>query len=64
MHCRDCARYDQETGRCRDAKINPQTYGQAIEVSKQYGIRSICVFNDYRERLLLGRRLPCDRGER
>lgn len=55
MRCRDCARYDLENRRCKDAKVNPPTWEDAVEVANVIGIRSICTFNDYRERLLMSR---------
>lgn len=61
MECRDCARYDKDTAKCRDGKLNPQHWKQAVEVSQVFGLRSICVFNDYRERLV-GARTPERKG--
>lgn len=52
MNCRDCPRYDQEAGNCRDKKINPQGYDLAAEAAKVFGIRAICTYNDHRERLI------------
>lgn len=62
MHCRDCARYDSEAERCRDSKVNPESWEIAVTVSQVMGLRSICVFNDYRERLIASRTLPPTRG--
>ena len=55
MHCRDCDRFDLETRKCKDQKINPQSWGQAVDVANVLGVRSICVFNDHRERLIRSR---------
>lgn len=55
MECRDCARYDAENERCRDSKLNPQDWGGAVTVANVMGLRAICVFNDYRERLVRAR---------
>lgn len=52
MYCRDCVRYEQETEKCLDGKVNPQRYEQALAVSQTMGLRAICVFNDHRERLV------------
>ena len=52
MQCRDCARYDQEARRCLDGKVNPERWEIAVTVSKVMGLRSICMFNDHRERLV------------
>ncbi|MFW5697163.1 MAG: hypothetical protein ACOCX1_01230 [Fimbriimonadaceae bacterium] len=52
MHCRDCPRFDQEAQRCQDGKVNPPRWETAVDVANVIGVRSICVFNDYRERLL------------
>lgn len=57
MYCRDCPRYDAEAKRCKDSKVNPQNWETAVEVSQVLGLRSICVFNDYRERLVRARGL-------
>ncbi|MFN3728715.1 MAG: hypothetical protein ACK4XJ_03260 [Fimbriimonadaceae bacterium] len=64
MRCDDCPRYDLERDRCRDGKVNPPDYEQAVNVANVIGIRSICVFNDHRERLLLTRRLPVEQMQR
>ena len=55
VYCRDCPRWDDEKGRCLDGKVNPQKYSMAVEVANVLGVRSICMFNDYRERLIRGR---------
>jgi hypothetical protein len=55
MFCRDCHRYDTEEGKCRDRKVNPRTWNEAVDVANYLGIRSICIFNDYRERLVHSR---------
>ncbi len=57
MNCKDCARYDFESRKCLDHKINPHSWDQAINVANVMGIRSICMFNDYRERLVHSRAL-------
>jgi hypothetical protein len=55
VYCRDCPRWDDEKSRCQDGKVNPQKYSMAVDVANVLGVRSICVFNDYRERLIRGR---------
>lgn len=55
MYCRDCARFDTETDRCKDAKVNPADWDTAVNVSNVMGLRSICSFNDFRERLIRAR---------
>ncbi len=65
MHCRDCVRYNEETNECRDKKVNPQTMAEANDVANIYGARSICMFNDHRERLIEARKRclsPTSRG--
>ncbi len=52
MHCQDCPRYDLEREACRDGKLNPARWDQAIDVVRLFGLRSVCVFNDHRERLV------------
>jgi hypothetical protein len=55
VDCRDCARFDLETRKCLDKKVNPKSWGQSVDVANVLGVRSICVFNDYRERLVRSR---------
>jgi hypothetical protein len=52
MHCLDCARFDPDSERCLDNKVNPESWNQAIEVCNVMGVRVICSFNDYRQRIL------------
>jgi hypothetical protein len=59
MYCQDCTRWDPQTGRCRDSKLNPQTWEEAVSVAQVLRIRSICVFNDFRERLIRAREVGC-----
>ncbi|MFZ4506832.1 MAG: hypothetical protein ACOYON_03945, partial [Fimbriimonas sp.] len=56
VYCRDCARYDEAGNKCRDRKLNPQSWDNAVSVSQMFGIRSICAFNDHRERLVASQR--------
>lgn len=60
MDCRDCTRFAADAHRCLDGKLNPITWGEAVDVGNIYGIRAICMFNDHRERLVRSRgvRLP------
>lgn len=62
MECRDCARWDREERKCLDSKVNPHNWEAAVSVSQVFGVRSICMFNDYRERLILCRK-PIDEKE-
>jgi len=55
VYCRDCPRYDAESERCRDGKVNPHRWEVAVSVAQTYGLRSICAFNDFRERLVRSR---------
>lgn len=59
MYCRDCPRYDAKTERCADRKVNPMSWESAVQVSQVMGLRSICTFNDFRERLVASRK-PMD----
>ncbi|HXH61392.1 MAG TPA: hypothetical protein VNI20_08535 [Fimbriimonadaceae bacterium] len=58
MDCRDCPRYDPENRRCRDGKLNPPRYSDAVEVANVWGVRAICAYNDHRPRLVSVR--TCD----
>lgn len=55
MRCRDCPRYDPDVERCRDGKVNPLRWEQAVEAANVLGLRAICPLSDFRERLILSR---------
>ncbi len=63
MYCRDCARYDADNNKCLDGKVNPQKWDTAVSVAQVLGLRSICAFNDFRERLVQSRK-PLDEREK
>lgn len=63
MTCRDCHRFDVESKRCKDGKVNPQSYSDSFEVARYLGLRSICVFNDFREQLLFNRKGGASRAK-
>lgn len=52
MRCKDCHRFDLDHETCKDGKLNPRHYSQAVEVAQQFGPRAICIFNDYREQII------------
>ena len=61
VRCEDCPRFDPEEGNCRDGKLNPQGFGEAVEVIQIHGPRAICMLCDLRERMLdiwEGKKLP------
>lgn len=65
MHCQDCPRYDPEAQSCRDEKLNPLRWDQAVDIANIFGLRAICMFNDHRERLVDTRRVvPLSRQAR
>jgi hypothetical protein len=35
-----------------DGKVNPMSWEESVNVANVLGVRAICVFNDYRERLV------------
>ena len=41
-----------------DGKVNPHNYQTAVEVVQVLGLRSVCPFNDFRERLVAARKGP------
>ena len=55
MDCKDCHRFDADAKRCMDGKINPHNWETAVSVTQILGIRTICMFNDYRERIIESR---------
>ena len=60
MNCKDCNRFDSANRKCMDQKVNPQSWGQAVDVANIFGVRSICIFNDHRERLVRSRMRAAD----
>jgi hypothetical protein len=58
MQCQDCPLFDPELRRCRDGKINPQKWEQALEAANVFGIRALCAYNDHRESLARSRGRP------
>lgn len=52
MRCSECPRFDPDREACRDGKLNPQRWDQAVDVANLYGLRAVCVFCDHRERLI------------
>ncbi len=52
MECRDCTRYDTEARKCMDGKLNPHSWEATVSVAQIFGLRSICMFNDFREKLV------------
>lgn len=64
MFCRDCPRHDEEKQVCRDGKINPHSWERAVEASQVFGIRSLCPFSEYRERLVKAREIAAREVER
>jgi hypothetical protein len=56
VYCRDCPLYDKEAERCRENKVNPQSWDMAVSVAQVFGLRSICTFNDFKERLVQSRK--------
>lgn len=52
MRCEDCPRFDSDRTACKDGKLNPLKWQNAVEVAQHFGIRAICMLNDHRERIL------------
>jgi hypothetical protein len=63
MDCKDCHRFDADAKRCKDGKVNPHNWETAVSVSQILGIRTICMFNDFRERLIEAR-TPLDKSKK
>ena len=64
MNCPDCPRFDKEENRCKDGKVNPSSHAAAVEVANVLGVRSICTYNDFRERIIAGRNLSIRKSGR
>ena len=60
MNCCDCPIYDEDRQKCRDGKLNPASYGAAIEVANVFGVRAIFSFNDHKQRLVSTRACAFD----
>jgi hypothetical protein len=58
MLCQDCPLFDPDRRRCRDGKINPQSWEIAVEAANVFGIRALCPYNDHREALARSRGRP------
>lgn len=55
MKCKDCVRFNPDTEKCKDQKLNPHNWETAVNVAQTHGVRTICIFNDFRERLVHNR---------
>jgi hypothetical protein len=58
MSCSKCPRYDREALRCREGKSNPGRKSDAVAVSELLGLRSLCQYSPYRERLAVQSYFP------
>ncbi len=52
MRCQDCPRFEVDSENCKDRKLNPQTWQDAVQSAQIFGPRALCQMNDYRERIL------------
>lgn len=50
--CPRCRLYDRLTRRCTVGKVNPRTKLDTYEAAQVLGVRALCAFNLYRDRLL------------
>ena len=50
--CPRCRFYDRERRRCTVGKVNPRTKLDSYETAQVLGVRALCTFNLYRDRLL------------
>lgn len=50
--CQRCRLYDRQARRCRIGKVNPHTKLYTYEVVKVLGVRALCGFNLYRDRMV------------
>jgi len=50
--CPRCPLYDRTGRRCTIGKVNPPTKLDTYETAFLLGVRALCPFNPYRERLL------------
>jgi hypothetical protein len=55
VYCPACPRFDSELGRCGDGKVNPSSWTMAVEVANLMGVRALCPFHAFRERLAQSR---------
>ncbi len=54
--CPRCRLYDRARRRCLIGKVNPRTKIDTYETARVLGVRALCSFNLYRDRMLS--RLP------
>lgn len=50
--CPRCRLYDRLTRRCAVGKVNPRTKLDTYETAQVLGVRALCAFNLYRDRIL------------
>jgi hypothetical protein len=50
--CPRCPLYNRAKRRCTIGKVNPRTKVDTYETARLLGVRALCPFNPYRERLL------------
>ena len=58
MSCRKCPRYEVEKQRCSDGKANPRRKADAFSLVELLGIRSLCHYSPYRDRIVLQTHFP------
>ncbi len=50
--CARCRLYDRLARRCTIGKVNPRTKLDTYETARLLGVRALCAFNLYREKML------------
>lgn len=50
--CPRCRLYDRLARRCTAGKVNPRTKLDTYEAAQVLGVRALCAFNLYRDRIL------------
>ncbi len=58
MSCWNCPRYDRTERRCQDGKANPKKKADSVAVAEFLGVRALCHYNPYRDRLALEMHYP------
>lgn len=61
MSCWNCPRYSRTSLSCADGKTNPKTKADSVMVAEMLGIRALCHYNPFRDRLVALTHFPKER---
>lgn len=61
MSCWNCPRYSRAERSCGDGKANPKSKADSVMVAELLGIRALCHYNPFRDRLVALTHFPTER---